>query len=83
MSDVPLQAAALECLLNESNHPDAEKAVQEYRHLRAVQRHLLTHITAVKLQTAASLAGIQDEIQAVSTPAAPALPGLASPEASA
>ena len=57
-----LCSPALETLLNESEHPDAEQAAQEYRHLRAVQRHLLTHLTSIQLQTESSIAGIQDEV---------------------
>lgn len=83
MSDYFLQSPTLESLLNEIDHPDAEQAAREYRHLRAVQRHLLTHLSSIKLQTESSIAGIQDEVDAqVAIAEVPPQPGLASPEAS-
>lgn len=50
-----------ETLLNESDHPVAEQSVREYNHLRAVQRHLLTHLNSIKLQTESSIEGIRRE----------------------
>lgn len=64
MSDDFLRSPTLESLLNEIDHPDAEQAVREYRHLCAVQRHLLTHLTSIKVQTESSIAGIQEEVDA-------------------
>lgn len=49
----------LELMLNESDHPETEKAIEELNRLREIHCHLATHLIAVKQQTDASVAGIQ------------------------
>lgn len=48
----------LELMLNESDHPEADKAIEELNRLREMHCHLATHLIAVKQQTDASVAGI-------------------------
>jgi len=52
----------IEAVLNASTHPDADKAIEELRRLRAVQSHLMTHFAAVQRQTQASGAGLRDVV---------------------
>lgn len=61
----------LELILNES---DNDKAIAEYRRLRDVHCHLLTHFVAVKTQTEASHAGLKSLIGEVEPHPAPHFP---------
>jgi hypothetical protein len=48
----------LELILNESDSPHVEHAINELHRLRAVQSHLLTHLEATKMQTDACISGV-------------------------
>lgn len=49
----------IESILNDSDHPQAAKAIEELNRLRDVQCHLVTHFVAVQRQTQASGAGLR------------------------
>lgn len=57
--------AFIEAILNHSNHPNTDKAIEELNRMRAVQCHLVTHLMAVQRQTQASTAGLQSLISEV------------------
>ncbi|CAB4122474.1 hypothetical protein UFOVP33_11 [uncultured Caudovirales phage] len=64
----------LELMLNESDHPKTEQAIEELNRLREIHCHLATHLIAVKQQTDASVAGIQSLLGEVEPSPAPKLP---------
>jgi len=66
---------ALELIIEESDHPHADKAVEELRKLRDINCHLLTHFVAIKQQTEASTAGLQSLVREIEPEAPPHLSG--------
>lgn len=57
-----LPTTALEVVLNESNHPNADLAIHELNQLRAVQAHLVTHYVAVRRQNETLHKALQDSL---------------------
>lgn len=53
------QTPSLSCVLNDSNHPRADEAINELSRLREANYHLMSHLVAIKQQTDSSVAGIQ------------------------
>ncbi len=55
----------IELILNETDSPHAEQAIEELNRLRAAQCHLVTHLQATKMQTEACILGVQPLIESV------------------
>lgn len=67
----------IEMILNDTEHPHAEQAIDELNRLRAVQCHLMTHLSSTKMQTDACISCVQpllDGVQPLCHPP-PHLPG--------
>jgi hypothetical protein len=58
----------LEVLLNTSNHPDTERAIEELHRLKEVHLHLIGHLSAVKEQTEATIGALQSMLEAARKP---------------
>ncbi|CAB4154486.1 hypothetical protein UFOVP653_5 [uncultured Caudovirales phage] len=55
----------IELILNDTESPHAEQAIEELNRLRAVQCHLVTHLHATKLQTDACISVVEPLIESV------------------
>ena len=55
----------IDLIINDTDHPHAEQAVEELNRLRAAQCHLVTYLQATKAQTDACTAGIQSLVEGV------------------
>jgi hypothetical protein len=63
----------IECILQTTDDPKADQAIDELNKLRDVHCHLLTHFVAIKQQTEASASGIKSVLGDVQTHPAPRL----------
>ncbi len=55
----------IELVLNDTDSPHADKAIEELNRLRAVQCHLVTHLETTKMQTEACISCVQPLLQSV------------------
>lgn len=55
----------IEMVLNETDSPHADKAIEELNRLRAVQCHLVTHLEVTKMQTEACITCVQPLLDSV------------------
>jgi hypothetical protein len=55
----------IELVLNETDSPHVEQAIEELNRLRAVQCHLVTHLETTKMQTDACISCVQPLLQSV------------------
>lgn len=55
----------IERILNESDSPHVEQAIEELNRLRDAQCHLLTHLNITKMQTDACISCVQPLIESV------------------